>query len=90
LPGLFLAVANPKAYLAIGAVYAKAVLAPSSALTDAVLKCVILSAAIIVIHVIWAVAGSALTGLLHSPKASRVVNLILAAALIGVVIADSL
>jgi threonine/homoserine/homoserine lactone efflux protein len=89
-PGLFLAVANLKAYLAIGAVYSKAVLAPSSTLADAVLKCVILSAAIIMIHMTWALAGSALTSILRDPRASRVVNLILAAALVVVVIADYL
>jgi threonine/homoserine/homoserine lactone efflux protein len=89
-PGLFLAVANLKAYLAIGAVYSKAVLAPSSALADAVLKCVMLSVAIIVIHMTWALAGSALTSILRDPRASRVENLILAAALVVVVIADYL
>lgn len=88
LPGLFLAVANPKAYLAIGAVYSKAMLSPSSPLFDAVLKCAILSATIIVIHMVWALAGSALTAILRNPKASRVVNLILAAALVLVVIVD--
>lgn len=90
MPGLLLAVANPKAYLAIGAVYAKAVLAPASAVSDAVLKCVILSAAIIVIHLAWALAGSAFTSFLRDPQAARAVNLILAAALVLVVILDYL
>src|SRR5262249_31326866 len=53
MPGLLLAMANPKAYLAIGAVYSKTVLTPSSAVSDALLKCVILSAAIIIIHMVW-------------------------------------
>jgi threonine/homoserine/homoserine lactone efflux protein len=88
IPGLLLAMANPKAYLAIGAVYSKAVLIPSDAVADAILKCVILSAAILVIHALWALAGSALTGVLHNRKASRVVNLILAAALVLVVVAE--
>ncbi len=90
LPGLFLAMANPKAYLAIGAVYSKAVLTPSNPVSDAILKCVILSAAIIVIHAAWALAGSALTSVLRNPRASRLVNLILAAALVLVVLADFL
>jgi len=90
MPGLLLAMANPKAYLAIGAVYAKAVLIPSSAVSDAVLKCMILSAAIIVIHIAWALAGSALTTVLRDPHAARVVNLILAAALVLVVVVDYL
>jgi threonine/homoserine/homoserine lactone efflux protein len=90
MPGLLLAMSNPKAYLAIGAVYSKAVLIPSSAVSDAVLKCVILSAAIIVIHAVWALAGSAFTTVLRDPQAARVVNLILAAALVLVVVADYL
>lgn len=90
LPGLFLAIANPKAYLAIGAVYSKAVLSPSSPFLDAVVKCVILSIAIIVIHAVWALAGSALTATLRNPQASRVVNLGLAAALVVVLLLDFL
>lgn len=86
LPGVLLAIANPKAWLAIGAVYSKAVLTPSSALHDAVLKCAILSAVIVVIHMVWALAGSALTATLRKPLAARVVNIILAAALVFVVI----
>jgi threonine/homoserine/homoserine lactone efflux protein len=88
MPGLLLAMANPKAYLAIGAVYSKAVLTTPSAISDVVLKCVILSAAIIVIHGLWALAGSAFTSLLRDPQAARVVNLILAAALVFVVVVD--
>jgi threonine/homoserine/homoserine lactone efflux protein len=90
LPGLLLAMSNPKAYLAIGAVYSKAVLTPSNTASDAVLKCVILSAAIIVIHAVWALAGSALTSVLRNPQAARIVNLILAAALVLVVVIDHL
>jgi threonine/homoserine/homoserine lactone efflux protein len=89
-PGLFLAIANPKAWLAIGAVYSKAALTPASALADAILKCIVLSAAIVAIHMIWALAGSALTAILRSPTASRVVNLTLALVLVLVVIADYL
>lgn len=90
MPGLLLAMANPKAYFAIGAVYSTAVLTPSSAVSDAVLKCVILSAAIIVIHAVWALAGSAFTSVLRDPQAARVVNLILAAMLVLVVVIDYL
>src|SRR5262249_3589908 len=90
LPGLLLAMSNPKAYLAIGAVYSTAVLTPSNTTSDAVLKCVILSAAIIVIHAVWALAGSALTSVLRNPQAARTVNLILAAALVLVVVIDHL
>ena len=89
LPGLFLAIANPKAYFAIGAVYSTSVLAPSAALVDAFLKCIILGAVIIVIHAAWALAGSALTATLRHPLMSRLVNVILAAALVIVVVIDA-
>lgn len=90
LPGLALAISNPKAYLAIGAVFSTSVLIPSDALADAVLKCLVLSAAIIVIHALWAVAGSVLTATLRDPNASRLVNLALAAALVFVLLLDIL
>jgi threonine/homoserine/homoserine lactone efflux protein len=90
MPGLLLAMANPKAYLAIGSVYSQAVLTPSNALSDAILKCVILSGAIIVIHAVWALAGAALTSVLRSPQAARTVNRILAATLVLVVVIDYL
>jgi len=88
LAGFALAIANPKAYLAIGAVYAQAKLVPADALSDAVLKCLILSLAIIAIHALWALAGSALTGALRDPKASRLINLALAASLVVVLLID--
>ena len=88
LGGFLLAIANPKAYLAIGAVYAQAKLVPADALSDAVLKCLILSLAIIAIHALWALAGSALTGALRDPKASRLINLALAASLVVVLLID--
>lgn len=90
LAGLVLGIANPKAYLAIGAVYAKAKLVPADALIDAAIKCLILSLAIIAIHTLWALAGSALTGILRDPKASRLINLALAVALVLVVLIDLL
>ncbi len=90
LPGFALALANPKAYLAIGAVYASATLVPANTLADAGLKCLILGLAIILIHALWALAGSSLTMLLRDPKASRLINLALAAALVAVFVIDLL
>lgn len=86
--GLVLGIANPKAYLAIGAVYAKAKLVPAHALADAGLKCLILSLAIIAIHALWALAGSVLTGFLRDPRTSRRINVALAASLVLVLLID--
>ena len=89
LPGLLLAIANPKAYIAIAAVYSKAMLTPASALADAILKCLILSGVIFLIHLLWAFAGAALTTTLRQPRSSRVVNLMLGAVLVLLVLIDA-
>lgn len=81
-PGLSLAVANPKAYLAIGAVYAQSTLLAGQPLSDALLKCAVLTLAIIAIHTLWALAGSFLTRILSQPFAARAVNIGLACLLI--------
>jgi threonine/homoserine/homoserine lactone efflux protein len=85
LAGLSLAVANPKAYLAIGAVYAQSTLL-AERLPDALLKCVVLAVAIIAIHTLWALAGSFLTRILSHPLAARILNIALACLLILIVL----
>lgn len=88
LAGFTLAIANPKAYLAIAAVYAQSTLLAGRPLPDAVLKCFLLTIAIIAIHTLWALVGSSLTRLLRHPTASRLVNLCLASTLVLLVLAD--
>lgn len=90
LAGFILAVANPKAYLAIGAVYAQSSLLAARPVPDAALKCALLALAIVVIHALWALAGSSLTRVLSHPRASRAVNLGLASTLVLLVLAEFL
>lgn len=80
--GALLGVANPKAWVAIAAVFASVHLA-DVATTDAAAKAVVLTAMIIVICTTSLVAGTSLTALLRDPRRARVVNAALAAALIG-------
>jgi len=80
--GLLLAAANPKAYVAIGAVFAGATLEGLSPVADAVAKTAVLTGMIVLIHFVWALAGSALAGLLRDPLASRIVNVALAVVLV--------
>ena len=80
--GVLLGVANPKAWVAIAAVFASAHLAGTAA-TDALAKILILTLMIVVINTTWLVAGTSLAPLLRDPRRSRVVNASLAAALIG-------
>ncbi|MEI9408072.1 LysE family translocator [Mesorhizobium salmacidum] len=82
LAGFLLAVANPKAYVAIAAVFAGA----SSSAGDAELrlwtKLTVLAVMIVVIHVVWLLAGAAFSRFLRRPVASRIINLAFAATLL--------
>jgi threonine/homoserine/homoserine lactone efflux protein len=79
--GFLLAIANPKAYLAIAATFAGATLFADDQRLDAVAKTMLLGAMIVVIHLGWLVAGASLSRVLQDPVHSRVVNVFLAAAL---------
>jgi threonine/homoserine/homoserine lactone efflux protein len=80
--GTVLGVANPKAWVAIGAVFVSAHLADAAA-TDAASKIGLLTAMIILICGTWLIAGALLTRLLRDPHVSRIINWALAAALVG-------
>jgi threonine/homoserine/homoserine lactone efflux protein len=80
--GALLGVANPKAWIAIAAVFASAHLA-AAATTDAAAKIAVLTGMIIVINATWLVAGKSLAPLLRDPGRARIVNTTLAAALVG-------
>ena len=55
----------------------------ASAVSDAVAKAIVLTVMIIIIHLGWLVAGALLARTLHDPVRSRVVNVILAVALVA-------
>ena len=80
--GVLLGVANPKAWVAIAAVFTSARLAGATA-TDAAAKVVLLSAMIVLINTAWLVAGASLAPFLRDPRRARVVNVTLAAALVA-------
>lgn len=74
--GFLLGAANPKAYLAIGAVFAgAATLSPA-------LRLAVLAAMIVLIHVAWMLAGGLLAGLFRAPRAARIMNVTFAALLV--------
>jgi threonine/homoserine/homoserine lactone efflux protein len=88
--GALLGVANPKAWVAIAAVFAGASVA-HGAVADATAKIALLTAMIVVIHVGWLGAGVSLAPLLADPRRARVVNVALAVALLaatGVAVAE--
>jgi threonine/homoserine/homoserine lactone efflux protein len=80
--GTMLGVANPKAWVAIAAVFASARLADTAA-ADAAAKVAVLTGVIVLIMSVWLVAGASLAPVLRDPVRARVVNAVLAAALVG-------
>ncbi|MBN9222967.1 MAG: LysE family translocator [Mesorhizobium sp.] len=82
LAGFLLAVANPKAYVAIAAVFAGASLGQGGAGLGLWLKLVVLAGMIVVIHAVWLLAGAAFARFLRRPLASRIINLVFAATLV--------
>ncbi|HVL73142.1 MAG TPA: LysE family translocator [Beijerinckiaceae bacterium] len=81
-----LAVGNPKAYVAIAAVYAMP-LGLASPAADAIAKLAVLSVLVVAIHAAWLLAGGLLSRLLTDPTASRRFNLLSASALVLAVLA---
>ena len=80
--GTVFGIANPKAWLAIAAVFASAHLAGRAAL-DAGAKVALLTVMIVLINTTWLLAGASLTRLLRTPRRARLVNAALAAALLA-------
>lgn len=80
--GFLLGIANPKAYIAIAAVFTGATLRIDPPIVAALIKIAVLGFMIVVIHIGWLIAGASLSRLLRDPVSSRAVNLLLAAALV--------
>lgn len=80
--GLILGVLNPKAYVAIGAVFASAELVSGAPVADAVAKVGVLAAMIVAINTTWLFAGAAFAHVFRDPATARVVNVGFAVALV--------
>jgi threonine/homoserine/homoserine lactone efflux protein len=79
--GTLLGVANPKAWVAIAAVFASAHLTAGAAL-DAGSKVAVLTAMIVLINTAWLLAGASLAPVLRDPHRARVLNIVLAVVLV--------
>lgn len=84
--GFLLAIANPKAYLAITAVFAGTSIFVEDRALDAAVKTALLSVMIILIHLCWLSAGASLSRVLQDPISSRVTNVLLAVSLVVVTV----
>ena len=82
LGGFLLAVANPKAYVAIAAVLAGSSTAAGADALGAPARLAVLILMIVAIHVLWLLAGAAFARTLRQPLASRIINLVFAVTLV--------
>ena len=81
--GFLLALANPKAYAAMAALFSGFVLAPDRPEWDAVLKASILLVIMLVVDLAWLLAGSALSGVGRRSRVNRAINVAFAALLVA-------
>ncbi|APF37258.1 MULTISPECIES: LysE family transporter [Chelatococcus] len=88
--GFLLALANPKAWLAITAVFTSTSVVSSADWKDAAIKTAVLAAMIVIIHLAWLLAGTGLSRLLHDPLGARLTNVTLALLLVASLIAPLL
>jgi threonine/homoserine/homoserine lactone efflux protein len=78
-----LAIANPKAFAAIGAVYAAHAIAPHSLWLDNALKIAALALVIVLVNSLWLVFGAGFARLLSDPRFGRLINILFAVLLIA-------
>jgi threonine/homoserine/homoserine lactone efflux protein len=83
LPGLVLALANPKAFAAIGAVYAGQRLFQESLLSDTLAKVSALVFVIVVVNTAWLAFGSVFSNLLSHSRLGRIANVTFALMLVA-------
>ena len=80
--GLLLAIGNPKAFAAIGVIYASVVVVPGHPALDAFAKLVTLFLLVVIINSSWLVLGASLARFLRNPRTGRIINLCFAALLV--------
>jgi threonine/homoserine/homoserine lactone efflux protein len=87
--GALLGVANPKAWVAIAAVFASGRIADGTT-ADAAAKVAVLSVMVIVINGVWLAAGASLAPALRDPRRSRLINRAMAVLLVAAAVAGAL
>lgn len=83
VPGFSLAIANPKAFAAIGAVYSSHTIIVSNLMLDTVCKLAALTGVIVVSQAAWLACGATLAKFLTSPRVGRAMNIIFATMLVA-------
>lgn len=73
--GFILAIANPKAFAAIGAVYSGHAVVAGDPFLDAAVKIVALLLVIVVVNGAWLLFGTAFSVILRDPRRGRIANI---------------
>ena len=81
--GVFLALANPKAYAAMAALFSGFVLVRDRPEIDAAVKTAILLGIVIVVDIAWLIVGAALTRAFRQPGLNRAINVSFAVLLVA-------
>lgn len=84
--GFLLSMVNPKAYAAIGAVYASGSIVPDDPVLDTVLKVGVLVGVNCTVNTTWLGIGAAFSSVLRTPRTGRIMNWSFAGLLIASVI----
>ncbi|BBK38959.1 hypothetical protein STAQ_40370 [Allostella sp. ATCC 35155] len=85
--GVLLALANPKAWLALGAVVAGHRLAIAPPAAELAARLAILAALVVLVHLAWLAAAVLVAGRLARPRTARAVQRVMAAALVAAALA---
>ena len=80
--GLILALANPKAFTAIGAVYSSHTVLAGNLIGDSVIKIAALTLVIIIVNTTWMAFGSSFSHILTDSRSGRIANIIFAVMLV--------
>ncbi len=83
IAGYLLAIANPKAYAAMGALFAGYVLIARDPRGDAITKAIILIALVFAVNLVWMIAGRALAQFFQSERSARFLNVSFAVLLVA-------
>lgn len=81
--GFLLSLVNPKAYAAIGAVYASGSIVPDDPFLDTALKVAVLVGVNVFVNTSWLGIGAAFSSVLRNPRTGRAMNWSFAALLIA-------
>lgn len=83
LPGFLLAISNPKAFAAIGAVYSGRTLAEHGPFADAAAKVAALALVILIVNPVWLAFGALFSRVLADPRLGRAANIAFALMLLA-------